>query len=387
MKQIKILFFLIGLAVSSLSFGSKKEGGAVSSEVRRELRQGLTDVIGAWFSPPEKNWGSRSLQKAEAKRTLANTLFGKRFKLRFKLFNDYEEFFFRGDPETVTVGFLKNHMRKKLGKPYGLFYFNEVENELRPEDDKLSLKEAGIKSGSVVTLFPEGSKEIQMKVMVQLYALVPKGSELRKYDSLESLEKTDISKWPGVKANENGHIIEINLSKNQLSGTIPKELGNLVTLKNLTLSFNYLTGEVPRELGNLVSLTDFNLFHNKLTGAIPTELGRLTSLERFYLSKNQLTGTILKELGNLVTLKSLSLSDNQLTGAIPTELGNLVTLKSLSLSDNQLTGAIPTELGNLETLQRLTLYYNHLTERDVFEDMMRNKVPGCDLFISPQRVL
>ena len=267
MKQLKILFFLIGLAVSSLSFGSK-EGGAVSSEVRRELRQGLTDVIGAWFSPPEKNWGSRSLQKAEAKRTLANTLFGKRFKLKFKLFNDYEEFFFRGDPETVTVGFLKNHMRKKLAKPYGLFYFNEVENELRPEDDKLSLKEAGIKSGSVVTLFPEGLKEIQMKVMVQLYALVTKGSKLRNFASLESLEKTNISKWPGVKANKKGHIIEIKLLYNKLTGAIPTELGNLVTLKSLSLSGNQLTGAVPKELGNLVNLGRLRLYGNQLISCI-----------------------------------------------------------------------------------------------------------------------
>jgi Leucine-rich repeat (LRR) protein len=46
----------------------------------------------------------------------------------------------------------------------------------------------------------------------------------------------------------------LNLSGNDLSGTIPDELGNLAILSELRLHDNDLTGIVPKDLGNLKSL-------------------------------------------------------------------------------------------------------------------------------------
>ena len=154
---------------------------------------------------------------------------------------------------------------------------------------------------------------------------------------------------------------ELYLSGNQLTGQIPKELGNLSALEKLDLFFNKLTGEIPKELGNLSALTWLELRYNKLTGQIPKELGNLSALERLDLSGNQLTGQIPKELGNLSALTRLYLSFNKLTGEIPNELGNLSALKELDLRDNQLTGEIPKELGNLSALKELYLSGNQLT--------------------------
>ena len=56
---------------------------------------------------------------------------------------------------------------------------------------------------------------------------------------------------------------------------------------------------------------------NELTGSIPSELGSLTNLKELFLSRNQLTGTIPPELSNLPNLDKLFLSDNQFTGCIP----------------------------------------------------------------------
>ena len=44
------------------------------------------------------------------------------------------------------------------------------------------------------------------------------------------------------------------LGRNQLSGTIPAELGNLTRLISLGLENNQLSGTIPAEIGNLTSL-------------------------------------------------------------------------------------------------------------------------------------
>jgi len=65
---------------------------------------------------------------------------------------------------------------------------------------------------------------------------------------------------------------------------------------------------------------------NQLTGSIPTELGNLTNLVSLWLDDNQLEGAIPADLGNLTNLNYLYLNSNQLTGSIPATLENLENL-------------------------------------------------------------
>ncbi len=169
-----------------------------------------------------------------------------------------------------------------------------------------------------------------------------------------------VNGWRGVTVT-NDRVTGLQLFSNQLTGSIPTELGNLSNLEDLRLNFNQLTGSIPTELGNLSNLIRLQLNENQLTGSIPTELGNLSNLNRLLLYSNQLTGSIPTELGNLSNLNRLRLDSNQLTGSIPTELGNLSNLVSLELDSNQLTGSIPTELGNLSNLVSLELDFNQLT--------------------------
>ena len=161
----------------------------------------------------------------------------------------------------------------------------------------------------------------------------------------------------------------LNLSDNQLTGTIPSALGSLSNLTHLDLrsaaelgSDNALTGTIPAILGNLSNLEYLDLSDNALTGTIPTTLGDLSNLEYLALDYNKLTGSIPPALGSLSNLTHLDLSSasfpsfsNQLTGSIPATLGNLSNLEYLDLSGNQLTGTIPTALGNLSNLEILNL--------------------------------
>ncbi|MHC5077133.1 MAG: leucine-rich repeat domain-containing protein [Planctomycetota bacterium] len=148
--------------------------------------------------------------------------------------------------------------------------------------------------------------------------------------------------WYGITCDGgNTTVLRIIFNNNNLSGTIPAELGNLSNLNALSLSENQLTGSIPVELGNLTNLAYLAIAVNQLTGNIPTELGNLTNLKYFYLNNNQLTGTIPLEIGNLTNLESFWLSYNQITGSIPVELGNLASVQRIILYRNQLTGSIP----------------------------------------------
>ena len=170
----------------------------------------------------------------------------------------------------------------------------------------------------------------------------------------------DTAPWFGVYT-ENGHVVELWLDNNQLSGPIPAALGNLANLRLLQLSDNQLSGDIPVELGGLTNLIYLWMGGNQLAGAIPAELGGLMNLQSLSLSANQLTGGIPSEIGALSKLNDLWLDRNQLSGSIPPSLGGLASLHILQLSDNKFSGSIPVELANLTDLTNLWMSNNQLS--------------------------
>ena len=72
----------------------------------------------------------------------------------------------------------------------------------------------------------------------------------------------------------------------------------MTNLISLNLSDNQLTGSIPPEIGNLTNLTELRLDYNQLTGSIPSEIGNLTNLEWLTLNNNQLTDTIPNKICN-----------------------------------------------------------------------------------------
>ena len=111
------------------------------------------------------------------------------------------------------------------------------------------------------------------------------------------LTEEPLAEWYGVEVDDGGRVATLDLTDNNLAGTITPELGDLAHLKSLLLGDNF-----------------------ELTGPIPAELGELSNLESLLLSGTAVTESIPRELGNLSNLRSLGLAGTLLTGAIPAEL-------------------------------------------------------------------
>uniref|UniRef100_A0A2N9GBQ4 non-specific serine/threonine protein kinase n=1 Tax=Fagus sylvatica TaxID=28930 RepID=A0A2N9GBQ4_FAGSY len=156
-------------------------------------------------------------------------------------------------------------------------------------------------------------------------------------------------------------LIYLDLLSNSLSGEIPPQIGLLTNLEFLRLSENRLNGSIPLEVGRLKSLNILSLHANDLHGCIPYSVGNLSNLASLYLRNNQLSGSIPSNIGNLSNLVEFDMKNNSLIGPIPSSIGSLEKLELLHMFENQLSGSIPPEIGNLKCLISLALQTNNLS--------------------------
>ena len=84
----------------------------------------------------------------------------------------------------------------------------------------------------------------------------------------------------------------LRVGRNNLSGSIPKELASLSKLEFLAISHNNLTAGIPPFIGNFSSLQLLAVAANKLSGLIPPSLYNLSSITDFHLCKNKLSGSL-----------------------------------------------------------------------------------------------
>ncbi|MBO1349273.1 MAG: hypothetical protein EBE86_018630, partial [Hormoscilla sp. GUM202] len=125
-----------------------------------------------------------------------------------------------------------------------------------------------------------------------------------------------VSDWHGVTVEE-GRVTKIELNRNNLSGMLPSELGDLSNLQKLRLQSNALSGTIPSELGSLGNLQDLGLYNNSLSGTLPSWIVSISDLQFLGLSKNDFHGTVPSEYSELGNLRQLGLAQNSLSGTLP----------------------------------------------------------------------
>lgn len=183
--------------------------------------------------------------------------------------------------------------------------------------------------------------------------------------SKPQLETVDLSQnklvgpIPG-DLSSSSNLVRLRLGSNMLDGTIPKTLGNLQKLMYLELDNNKLTGVIPNDLGACKSLLLLNLAHNNLWGRLPTQFGNLQGLQALILESNNLSGEFPLEIMQLKNLTVLNIGWNSLNGSIPSSISVLQKLVKLNLQGNYFSGVIPDTIGSMSSLLELQLGRNQL---------------------------
>ncbi|CAN1344623.1 Receptor-like protein EIX2 [Linum perenne] len=138
------------------------------------------------------------------------------------------------------------------------------------------------------------------------------------------------------------NLTAFDLSNNFVSGNL---LCHLQLLQILDLSHNFLYGNMPECVANFTAMTNYvrslDLSCNNFSGEIPKQITALVALKYLNLSHNSLSGAIPGDLADMESLESLDLSENKLSGVIPARIASLTFLNHLNLSYNSLSGRIP----------------------------------------------
>eukprot|EP00538_Stauroneis_constricta_P011368 CAMPEP_0119549614 /NCGR_PEP_ID=MMETSP1352-20130426/3272_1 /TAXON_ID=265584 /ORGANISM="Stauroneis constricta, Strain CCMP1120" /LENGTH=675 /DNA_ID=CAMNT_0007595209 /DNA_START=143 /DNA_END=2167 /DNA_ORIENTATION=+ len=155
----------------------------------------------------------------------------------------------------------------------------------------------------------------------------------------------------------------LDLSNNKIGGSIPDITASLYALEELLLNDNLLVGNLPPNMlmGKNFDLTKMLLHNNKLAGPIPSSVNNLFKLQILRFDNNKMTGSIPTPISTMSNLQEFRINENQFDGTLPTELGSMSTLQILHMQENKFHGFIPTEFGDMTELTSLQMHHNHLT--------------------------
>ncbi|MBA0596283.1 probable LRR receptor-like serine/threonine-protein kinase At3g47570 [Gossypium raimondii] len=230
------------------------------------------------------------------------------------------------------------------------------------------LKDFDIHSNAFSGLVPENMGKLQNLVFFYIdynHLGIGKGGDL---DFLPSL--TNCSR-----------LNDLDIHHNRLGGVLPNSIANLsAQLEHLFMGGNQISGSIPQGIGNLVKLKNLHIRENLFTGEVPTSIGKLRNIGRFDLSLNRLSGEIPSCIGNLSRLLYLHLNGNNFEGRIPLTLGKCKDMEIMDLSQNKLGGTIPDQL--IAAFQRLiTLNLSHNAFNGSFPSAISNSKNLVELYV------
>ena len=139
--------------------------------------------------------------------------------------------------------------------------------------------------------------------------------------------------------------------KRTKSGSLPKELPNMLNLKYVDLTSCHLT-ELPDNLLSMKTLMTLKLAKNNIT-TLPTNWGHLADvLRELDLCDNPLV-SLSETLQQLKILESLHIADCSFS-SFPSALLHLKSLKSLDISNNSIS-VVPKAVSSLQKLEMLNI--------------------------------
>ena len=109
-----------------------------------------------------------------------------------------------------------------------------------------------------------------------------------------------------VKADEEGRVVEVDLSGRTDMNELPASVGKLQALQKLNLEFCSGLTSLPEELGGLQELTELVLRGCSALTSLPPELSGLQALETLSLSQCKGLTSLPAELGRLQALKDVA---------------------------------------------------------------------------------
>lgn len=207
------------------------------------------------------------------------------------------------------------------------------------------------------------------------------GVWLSRLRNLTKLMVSDVvvnASGPAIILSNMKHIRDVTISRTNLSGVVPKLWHPNIT--SIDLSGNNLNGTIPSSMGRLVHLRTLDLSSNQLSGSIPSSVGKLLHLEKLALASNKLSGPIPTSVSEMPSLVFLDLSSNQLNGSIPEYLTELKSLRYLNLENNNFAGPVPfnatfiKKLSSFKISGNVNVCYNH----SVVSSKLKLGVPPCD---------
>ena len=167
-----------------------------------------------------------------------------------------------------------------------------------------------------------------------------------------SLASGIMASWPLLR--------EMHLGHNSLTGDLPHDL--LIQqseLKVLDLHGNSLKGGIHGSVFaniNPFAMEYLDISGNQLSGTVTPQLAKLQLLQHLDISNNNFIGTLPDDLRLLTFLRYLSVGRNPFNATtIPDFLADLTSLRYFSMQSSRLVGSLPNALANLSQLEHMDL--------------------------------
>jgi Leucine-rich repeat (LRR) protein len=140
----------------------------------------------------------------------------------------------------------------------------------------------------------------------------------------------------------------LRVAGNSLSYSLPTEIGNFKSLQYLGLANCNLFGDIPSEIWKL-SLIELDLSDNHMSGTLPEEIAAITGLRDLRLESNSLTASLPSFASStFASINAALISDNLLTGEVAADFfGALNSVEYMELSNNYFSHSIASSVQSM----------------------------------------